>query len=194
MLGTPSGPQPDVAGHNSSYKRDRLLELGDELEAAMEFDAKLHAVLRERGHELYMEAGAVTQHVYMTMLGPFVREHFHIGRAFAATRSSGWSAGRRWAYALASPAIPLVRARRIFARMREMGWLGQLVPGVLPPLALALATSAAGEMMGCAFGIGRSAGATLDLDFRRERFVSPAERDVIWGAQLRYVPRGRREL
>lgn len=179
---TPSGEQKDVAGHNSSYKRSILMERGDELEALFSFDARLHSLLRRAGHSLYVEAGAISHHVYMTKLAPFVREHFHIGRAFAATRASDWSPGRRAFYALASPALPVLRTGRIFARMRSLDWFGELVPGLLPSLWLGLAASALGEMTGYATGtLGRSARITVDLDFQRHRFVSERERAAIWG-------------
>lgn len=197
---TPSGVQKDVAGHNSSYKRSVLLERDDELEALFSFDAKLHAELRREGHSLYVESDAVSHHVYMTKLRPFVREHFHIGRAFAATRASEWSPGRRAFYTLASPALPVLRTARIVSRMRVLGWLRELVPGLLPSLWLGLAASAVGEMTGYATGtLGRSARITVDLDFQRHRFVSARERDAIWGrGTIAFVPepprlrRGRR--
>ena len=177
---TAGGVQADVPGHNSSYKRDVLLELGAELEQLFTFDAGLHAALRRRGHRLYVEAGAASYHVFITRLRPFVREHYHIGRAFAASRSRDWPALRRWLYALMSPGLPLLRSSRIFRRMCALGWFGDLIPQVLPALWLGLGASALGEMMGYAFGIGKSDVATLELDFRRFRFVSAEERDSIW--------------
>jgi hypothetical protein len=174
------GLAADLPGHNSSYKRDVLLSLGDELDELFTFDAKLHEELRRRGHRLYLERSAVSYHVFITRLAPFLKEHFHIGRAFAATRAGSWPAGKRWFYAAASPALPLLRGARIVRRMREGGWLGDLLPRVLPALGLGLAASAAGEAIGYARGIGRSAVATLDLDFRRFRFVTDRERESIW--------------
>jgi hypothetical protein len=174
------GEQADVPGHNSSYKRDVLLGLGDELAPLFTFDAKLHETLRSRGHRLYVEPAAASYHVFITRLRPFLKEHFHIGRAFAASRASDWPAARRSLYAVLSPALPLLRGARILRRMREAGWLDELMPRALPALALGLAASALGETLGYASGIGRSDVATLDLDFRRYRFVTEAERAAIW--------------
>ncbi len=177
------GEQDDVPGHNSSYKRDVLVGLGDDLEALFVFDTRLHEELRRRGGRLYVEPSATSYHVFITRLRPFMKEHFHIGRAFAAARSSDWPAPRRWAYAVLSAGLPLLRGARIVRRMREAGWLGDLVPAVLPSLALGLATSATGEAAGYARGLGRSDIATLDLDFRRSRFVTDEERATIWRAE-----------
>jgi hypothetical protein len=177
------GEQDDVPGHNSSYKRDVLLALGADLEALFVFDTRLHEALRQRGQRLYVEPSAVSYHVFITRLLPFVKEHFHIGRAFAAARSRDWPVARRWAYAVLSAGLPLLRGTRIVRRMREAGWLGDLVPGVLPSLAVGLATSAAGEAVGYARGIGPSDLATHDLDFRRSRYVTEPERAAIWRAE-----------
>jgi hypothetical protein len=174
------GEQDDIPGHNSSYKRDVLLGLGAELAPLFAFDAKLHETLRRRGHRLYVEPSAATYHVFITRLRPFLKEHFHIGRTFAACRASEWSAARRSLYAALSPGLPILRGARILRRMREAGWLEDLMPRALPALALGLMASALGEALGYASGIGGSDVATLDLDFRRYRFVTEAERAAIW--------------
>jgi glycosyl transferase family 2 len=180
---TRSGEISDIPGHNSSYKREALLAFGEHLDAFFMADTILHWELGRRGHRLYLESGARAEHVYMTRLRPFIAENYCIGRQFASTRARPWSAARRLAFAMATPLIPLVRFTRILGRMREFGWLGRLLP-ILPSLALGLTVSAAGEFMGCLFGIGRAAERTLDLDFCRDRFVSDQERAAIWGDSL----------
>lgn len=177
---TPSGAVADLPGHNSSYKRDVLLAFDEELETIFTAEAWLHAELRRRGYQLYLEASAVTYHVYITRLRPYVRENYYIGRQFAANRSRRWSAAQGWLFAAASPLLPLLRLSRIGRRMVELGWFADLVPGAIPWMCLGLGVSAAGEMMGYAFGMGNAAAMTLDLDFRRFRFMSEEERKTIW--------------
>ena len=46
---TPGGDQPFIAGHNSSYRRDVLLELGGRLDDLLESETVLHLELRARG-------------------------------------------------------------------------------------------------------------------------------------------------
>jgi hypothetical protein len=186
---TRGGEIDDLPGHNSSYKRDLLLAYGDGLPDMLVADTILHWDLRRRGHRLYLETAARVHHVYMTRTGPFVVENYYIGRQFAASRARDWPLAKRLAFVLGAPLIPLVRLSRILARMREFGWTRALVPGVLPPLFAGLVVSAAGELMGYALGIGDAAGRTLDLDFRRDRFVSTEERAAVWGEMLtRFSP------
>jgi Glycosyl transferase family 2 len=181
---TRGGEITDLPGHNSSYKRDVLLSFGDELPELFMADTILHWELRKRGYRLFLETRAQAYHVYMTRLAPFIAENYCIGRQFASTRARDWSWPHRISFALGAPLIPLVRFTRIFRRMREFGWVRDLVPGVLPALAIGLSVSAAGEFMGCLFGLGGAARRTLDLDFSRDRFVSDEERAAIWGEAL----------
>jgi len=187
---TEGGEIDDLPGHNSSYKRALLMDYGAELDAMFVADTILHWDLRRRGHRLYLESRAKVFHVYMTRFRPFVAENYYIGKQFAATRRRGWGVGRRLMWVAGSPLIPLVRGARIVRRMREFGWLGRLMPGVLPSLITGLTASAAGEMMGYAFGLGDAADQTLDLDFRRDRFVSARERASVWGDALVRFPAG----
>ena len=185
---TSGGEMTDLPGHNSSYKREVLAEYGEGLADFLVADTMLHWDLRRRGHRLYLETSARVHHVYMTGLRPFVAENYYIGRQFAASRARRWSVLLRLAFTLGSPLIPLVRLTRTLRRMREFGWLGSLLPGILPSLGIALAVSAAGELMGYAFGVGDAAAKTLDLDFRRDRYVSAEERNALWGTGLVRFP------
>jgi hypothetical protein len=170
-----SGEIDDLPGHNSSYKREILLGYGERLAELMVAESILHWDLRRRGYRLYLESNARVHHIYMTRLRPFVVENYYIGRQFAGSRARHWPVARRLLFIAGAPLIPIVRFIRIVGRMREFGWLGRLIPGILPSLIVGLVVSAAGELMGYVFGLGQSAGKTLDLDFRRDRFVSHEE-------------------
>jgi hypothetical protein len=184
----PGGEVTDLPGHNSSYKRDLLLAYGERLEAMMVADIMLHWDLRRRGHRLRLEPGAVVHHVFMTRLRPFVAENFYIGWQFAGIRSRAFGIGKRLVFAAGSPLLPIVRLRRIWRRMGEFGWRRGLLPRALPALLLGLGASAAGELCGYLCGLGDSMSKTVDLDFRRDRFVTPAERDRLFGPGLHPLP------
>lgn len=171
----------DLPGHNSSYKRDLLAAYGDDLVPLLTAETMLHRDLRRRGHRLWLDPAARADHVFVTRPGPFVVENYHVGRQFAASRTRAWRRAQRLAFAAATPLIPLVRLGRILRRIRELGWTGRLLPGVLPWLALGLTVSAAGELMGTLFGLGLTPERTVDVDFRRDRYVSDEEREAIWG-------------
>lgn len=174
----------DVAGHNSSYKRDVLLAYGGDLGQVMRFESVLHEDLQDRGYKLYVEPAARAYHVFITRLRPFCREHYYIGRLLASTRAKRWSRSRRLLYVLGSPAIPLVRLYRILRLMRRHGWSRELLPGVLPSLLLGLGAGAFGEFTGYLFGIGHAAEDTVDLDMNRWRYITSAEKAELWSGRL----------
>ena len=158
----------DLPGRNSSYKRELLLSYEDELDAMLEMETLLHWDVRAKGGQLYLEPAARTSHVNHGHLPDFVREHFYVGRMFAAQRARRWSRGRRLAYAGAAPLIPFVRLSRILPAARRSSRRYGLLPRVLPALLLGLAVAAAGELLGYATGPGSSGRRIVDVEFHRE--------------------------
>lgn len=179
-----SGESMDIAGHNSSYKRDILLSYGDDLDNIMIFESVLHEDLHQHGHKLYVETTARAYHVFITLLKPFCFEHFIIGRLLASTRTQRWSWGRRLLYFFGSPLIPVVRFFRIMAMIRRHGWQKDLLPGILPSLLMGLLSSALGEMTGYAAGVGSAAEDSVDLDMNRWRYITQAEKEELWSDKL----------
>ncbi len=57
------GEMSFLPGHNSSYKRDVLLQYGEELEARLAAEAVMHWDLRAKGHRLYLEPSARVHHL-----------------------------------------------------------------------------------------------------------------------------------
>lgn len=170
------GESSDVAGHNSSYKRDALLAYGEDLDRIMVFESVLHEDLHERGLKLYVEPRARAYHVFITRPWPFCLEHYYIGRLLASTRRRRWPWYRTLLYLGGSPLIPFVRLRRILGMVRRHGWQGELLPGMLPSLIAALLSSAFGEFLGYAFGTGQAARNTVDLDVNRWRYITDGEK------------------
>lgn len=173
---TPGGELDDLPGHNSSYKRDVLLEFGDRLPTMLEAETIMHDDLRARGHRLYQEPEALAAHLNVTRTSSWIGERFQTGRRFASARSYSWPAWRRALYAAGSPLIPLVRLRRLLRDVRRAG-IGRDLRGYgYPLLALALALSAGGELVGYALGSGDSMYALSRIELHKERHVSAAER------------------
>ena len=129
------GPVDFLPGHNSAYKRALLLDYGPELEAMLEAECLLHQDLRTRGYQVYLEPRAKTYHLNYSKPFSWIPVHFHGSRLFAAarTRYGRWGLRRRLVYASASVLIPLVRLRRIWAKVRPALRPGQflrLLPAV----------------------------------------------------------------
>jgi hypothetical protein len=175
---SPAGVVDYLPGHNSSYKREVLLELGPELDTMLNAESVLHSELLSRGHQLYLEPAARTFHFNFSRISSCLAGMFLHSRTFAAERARGgrWGPARRLAYTAASPLIPLVRLRRALLRdMRRSGARG-VFPRVLPPMILVLLVSALGEALGYALGPGNAPDRVSSYEFHRDRHVTSQDR------------------
>jgi hypothetical protein len=170
------GEREHLPGHNCSYKRELLLEYGERLEAMMDAESILHWDLRARGHRLYLEPCALTLHQNFSARTPSLQLRFQGGRLFAASRARDWPVWRRALFACAWPLIPVVRCLRITRELMARGRPRHLLPRLLPALIVGLVFDGAGEMAGYAFGPGRAMATLSDMEFHRERYMSPGER------------------
>lgn len=173
---TAGGELDDLPGHNSSYKKELLVEFGDRLETMLEAETILHADLRSRGHRLYQEPGARAAHINVTRTSSWIGERFQTGRRFASARSHTWPVWRRGVYAAGSPLIPLVRLRRLLRDVARTRTGPELRPVGYALLAFALLVSAAGELVGYAFGSGDSMYALSRIELHKERHLRAADR------------------
>jgi len=164
-----AGVRDFVPGHNSSYKRQLLLEYGPELDAMLESETTLHADLRQKGHQLYLEPRARISHLNFEKPSVWIRAQYYSGRAFAAPRSEHWPLPRRLLYFFGGPLIPWVRLRRIIEQVRGARPTARPPKGVWPVVLLGLGVSAVGEMIGYLWGAGDSIERRCDLEFHRIR-------------------------
>lgn len=168
-----SRPVDHLPGHNSSYKREILLNYGDDLEQILEAETILHWDLRSKGHRLYLNAGTRTFHLNYSLLGWALVLRFLGGRHFATARSRTWPLSKRLFYAVCSPLIPLRRGRRAVHNLIRIGQFWHFLPQMLVLLPVLLATDAFGEMWGYLFGsgTGRAMARLSEIEFKRERFM-----------------------
>jgi hypothetical protein len=174
-----SGLAGYVAGHHSSYRREQLLEFGDDLPELLDGEIALHHALVARGHQLYLAAEAVSSHVNVSRFGAFVKLEFLGQRLFGAlrARSLGWSWAKRLFYAAASPLIPLVRLVRASRDVRRVGSDSRnLVPWIYPIMAGAMVAGGVGEALGYLFGSGRVAAQKIDLELDRYAYTVESDR------------------
>lgn len=144
---TDGGEADMLPGHNTSYSRDVLLRYDDRLERMLAAEAVFHAVLRDDGHRLRVEPRARVAHLNFSRPVPWLRVLFHQGRVFAASRAAGWGAGRRLAYVVGGPLIPLVRFVRI-VRNAARDTAAYAGPATLMTLWLGLLADGAGQLTG----------------------------------------------
>jgi glycosyltransferase involved in cell wall biosynthesis len=173
-----AGEIDDLPGHNSSYKRQVLLDYGSELEAMLEAESMLHWDLRAKGYRLYLEPKAKIVHLNISRLSSWIPERFHAGRRFAAARARLWSPLRRLLYTGGAPLIPLVRLPRILEDIRRSARWRDVLPKVLPALLVSLSVSAVGEMIGYAFGSGDSMEKLARLELNKIPHLAKRDRPV----------------
>ena len=155
-----------LPGHNSSYKRDLLLDYGDRLESLLAAETSLQQDLRARGFRLYLEPAAKAFHTNFTEPSRWIPYLFYSGRVFAAERGRDWPRLRRAGYGAGSCLIPLVRLVRLAPRFRRAR--PDLAVGVYGPLLFALIVDAAGPGSRLpSLGAGRAAEKVARLEFHR---------------------------
>jgi GT2 family glycosyltransferase len=178
---TPAGPIEFLPGHNSSYKRARLLDYGAELEAMMEAETVLHWDLRKKGHQLYLEPAAKTAHINFSLFSSWIKAQYHCGRVFAGTRIKTMSVLQRLLYIGGAPLIPFVRLWRILKETRRPGRSEIGLLRVVPVLFLGLALDGLGQMAGYVFGIGSAKEKLANFEFHRHLHLSKRDRQAVAG-------------
>jgi hypothetical protein len=153
-----TGRVDSLPWHNTSYKRQLLLEYGSELPALLAAEGFLQQRLTERGYELYLSPTARVSHINASRVVSVISHAYVGGRVFGAKRAhyGKWSSLRRLLHIGATPLIPLVRLQRTCRDIFRIGQGKRLLPFVLPALCTGLTFHALGELVGYAAGIGEA--------------------------------------
>jgi hypothetical protein len=148
----PSGPVEYVTDVNISYKRDALLSVKP-LWARAYHEPEVNWAIARQGGRLRLHPEIVTfQRRSNLRLSQSLIERFVWGRSFAGTRVTHIGATHRWALAVTSCLLPLVRTWRT-ARgvMRRRRFVGKFMTS-LPLIALLETGWALGEFAGYVTG------------------------------------------
>lgn len=168
------------AGHNSSYKRELVLELGAALVEGLLSEGLLHDQLVQRGHRIYLEAGTSTQHVNISKLGAFCRQSYLGGRIFGGLRAESFPFWKRWLYGGGFWLVPPIRLKRIFdslgsaANRKEARFYA-----AIPMLLVGLFCHAFGEAIGSLWGTGDVFAEYTYFELKRIESVVPGERRLL---------------
>jgi len=171
-----AGDRPFLAGHNSSYRRDVLLALGDRLADGLESETVLHLALRSEGKRLVVEPRARAAHINFGRLSVWFPVQYLCGRVFASERARHWGWPQRLFYAAASPLIPCVRLVRATRQLRGSPEHRPSLLRLVPLLTLGLGADGVGQMIGYLAGGGGSARHLTAFEFRRVDFVPESDR------------------
>lgn len=177
---TRGGPASELPGHHTAYKRSALQRYGPRLGEMLEQEWVLHDDLRSRGERLYLEPRARASHLNVSRLGANLFSEFHGGREFGAYRARlrSWSFARRLLYVAAAPLIAVVRMVRTLGHVRRSG-RADLLPRLLPVLALSLLANCLGQALGYGLGPGRSTRSRIPVELERHRYLNRADRAAL---------------
>lgn len=154
MEPSPTGTVDDLTGMNVSYDRQALAEIADLL-AEGRWESDLHQRLRERGYEFWSAPGAVIEHAKDFGFVEFASQRYHYSRSFAGMRNPQLGA-RRPLYALATPLLVPLLARRIVRNVRSRPEYGPAFRRAAPLVLVYTTIWAVGELVGYIFGGGKS--------------------------------------
>jgi hypothetical protein len=161
-----------LPGNNISYKRDLLLALGDELNAALEVDDRLHRRFAAQGLESGVSSRALVAHQELLGIPATAKANYDYGRVLVAARrrDEGWGLGRRISYAAAVPlGAPVIRTWRLFKSLRRRPALWSRAVTALPAIAAIWTANAFGQASGSLLGTGRATGRLFDWELTAER-------------------------
>ena len=169
----PGGVMRDLPGHNSSYKRVLLLAYGPALEQMLERESNLHEDLQSKGHQLYLEPAARTNHVNVSRWRSTILDQCLGGRSFAGARAATgqWSSGQRLRACLVTPLVIAGWLRAILRHIRRCGCWAQLWPRILPALVVSLGARGLGEIVGYISGGGDATAVLADIEFHRHKHL-----------------------
>ncbi len=174
-----AGPYHRLGGHHAAYRRDILLEFGDDLPALMGQEAVLHEHFRQRGLEMRFSDRIVVPHVQVSDFRTLLQHDFISQRIYANARmkTQNWSLARRLVYAAGFPLIPILRLSRILPEVRRAGRWDELMPGILWPMIATSISGAVGEATGYLFGASETASnERFEIEVHRYDYVTPEDR------------------
>lgn len=155
LHGRTGGVVDSLPAQNCCYRRNVLLELGDDLDALLAEEPLLLNALRAQGHTLHLEPHAVTARVNYAVFDSWIAATFFGGRVSAGRRTADWNALRRLMYCLAALFLPYVRLTRTLKWMHQAGHAPLSMLRAAPYLWLGLTVESMGEFLAMPLGWAR---------------------------------------
>jgi glycosyltransferase involved in cell wall biosynthesis len=176
---SPAGEVDQTPWHNTSYRRQNLLDYESELPRLLAAEGVLQDRLRNRGLRLFLLPDNYTDHVNISRWSSWVRHSFWGGKLFGGSRSAGeqWGILRRAVYIFGSPLIPFLRFKRLGPEIEVYRSQVRSLAKLLPLLMLSFIVHAIGEASGYVLGTGSAA--EHYLEFEARRFEALDEKDRI---------------
>ncbi len=171
----------DLPGHNSSYKKEFLLQYDDELHIKLLREYFLHRDLRQRGYKLYLESRARTHHINVSIYSSILSDMYTGGRLFAAAQvlNDNWSPSTRLFRALYEPLVMFRYFLSILKNTKRSGKWKDLYPKFIPILVSGVSAHLFGKIVGYIFGLGNSEYKAHDFEFNRSKHITDSDKDLL---------------
>lgn len=178
----------DLPGHNSCYRREALMTLGDALPRLVRPGGGLHAALRESGAQLVLDPTLRVHHLNPSRPSAAMQHRIDSGwvRSALDARDQGWSIARRL---LSIPLFPVQWARRSVwglrawrrIRRRELRTANDAARSltVVCWIVAAAGCAALGELVGTWVGSGNRQMDLAEFELDRDRLRSPRDTEVV---------------
>ena len=160
--------------HHCSYKKEIILEFGEELGGLLEIETILHNKLKLSGRRLYFESNTRSAHKNIGKLSSYIFGEYIGGQLFSSSRmkNESWSLTKRLIHIAATPLIPFLSLRKVNREIRRMGRFQQLYPGIWPYLMMGRVMHALGELAGYLNIINDAAIKRLSTELERDKHLS----------------------
>ncbi len=105
--------------HNTSYRREYLIPLDNELEDLLGHESNLQRRLSAQGHRFVLERPQEPRHINEATWTLVLGLNYANGRRYGGRRGQEWPWPRRAVYAALFPLLSVNIAREAFRRLRE---------------------------------------------------------------------------
>ena len=170
-----AGETDFLPGHNSSYKREALLQFGDSLADMLEAEWVMQVDLRARGFTFWLDPSIEVEHLNYSRSDRSLKLQFLSGWMFASSRSASWPIAKRAVYALSFPAIVLWRSIAVTGQILRAPSARPNALRSFPMIVFLLLASGVGEGIGYAFGACGQRNSLALMEFGRWRNLLVSE-------------------
>jgi len=162
-----------LATHHIAYKKEVLFKFKDNLGELLGNETVMINELKKNSYKAYLESGTRSYHINISKMSSLLASEFYGGRQFAANKSkfNNWSIVRRSVNIVGSPLRPVSKLYRITKDLFRTNKMKQLMPRILPGLALALIFYSAGEVLGYMFGAGKASANRVGVELNRSEHI-----------------------
>jgi len=171
-----TGPASEIKEaplYDTLYRREVLMEIGEELAPMLSFGDDLRRALQARGRRLYFCPTARIDHLNIARVRPWLHEHFLIGLMIGSQRARSWPWWRRFGYIAGAWLIPLILFRRCWTEVQQAAKALALPATTLPAVLLAFTVKAAGELVGyLGGGSSKDLTAMVNYEVRRIDYIA----------------------